>query len=62
MRPNGASVRIDASNASPPVISKHGVDLLAVVRLEDRRLEVVRARVGGRVGAEPLHQLALLGR
>ena len=60
MRPNGASVRRQASKACAAAHLEHRVDLLALVGLEDRRPQVLGARVDGRVGAQPRGQLALL--
>ena len=51
-RPNGASAFIDSSNTRPPAISKHRVDALAAVGLDQRAREVVRVDVDRRVGAE----------
>ena len=60
IRPSGAS---DAQLGVEGVAAAHvedDVDLLAAVGLEDRRLQVVGARVDGGVGAEPLDQRPLL--
>ena len=53
MRPNGARVRRQASKRLSAGHLEHGVDLLAVVGLEDRLAQVLGARVDRRVGAQP---------
>ena len=53
-RPNGASASRQASNAAPPHISRTTSTGSPLVRVEDRRLQVLGAGVDRRVGAQPL--------
>ena len=59
-RPNGASARRPASKRLAAAHLEHHVDRLAVVRLQDRRLQVIGSRIDRDVGAKPPRQLALL--
>ena len=61
IRPSGASAASSASKASPPLMWRTASTFLPSLasRIAPRRSS--RARVDGRVGAEALDQLALLG-
>ena len=61
-RPNGASASSDCSNVRPPTISSTTSTRLPSFASRSAARELLRARVDGRVRAEPLGELALLGR